>query len=105
MNLSDEIERLHALHRSGALSDEEFAAAKARLLHPPPRPGDAPVLAAVSAMRRSTGDRWIAGVCGGLGRATGVESWVWRLAFALLLVWGGAGLVAYLLLWIFVPPE
>ena len=32
-------------------------------------------------------------------------AWVWRLLFALLLLCGGAGLVLYLLLWIFVPTE
>lgn len=33
MNVSDEIERLHRLHESGALTAEEFSAAKARLLN------------------------------------------------------------------------
>ena len=33
MSLSDEIERLQRLHESGALSDEEFAQAKAALLN------------------------------------------------------------------------
>ncbi len=32
MTLSEELERLHRLHECGALSDEEFAAAKAQLL-------------------------------------------------------------------------
>jgi len=39
MNLTDELNKLAALHRDGQLSDEEFAAAKARLLAgeaPPP---------------------------------------------------------------------
>jgi phage shock protein C len=62
-------------------------------------------LAAINALRRARSDRWIAGVCGGIARATGVESWVWRLLFALLLLCGGAGLVIYVLLWVFVPSE
>jgi uncharacterized Tic20 family protein len=33
MNVSEEIERLHRLHESGALTAEEFSAAKARLLN------------------------------------------------------------------------
>ena len=37
--------------------------------------------------------------------ATGVDSWVWRLLMTLLLFFGGTGLVAYLLLWLFVPNE
>jgi phage shock protein PspC (stress-responsive transcriptional regulator) len=31
--------------------------------------------------------------------------WLWRLGFALLTFFGGAGLLVYLLLWIFVPQE
>ncbi len=56
-------------------------------------------------LRRSATDRWIGGVCGGIARATGVESWIWRLVFAVLLIFGGTGLLVYLLLWIFVPAE
>src|SRR5687768_4579326 len=33
MGISDEVERLQQLHQSGALSDEEFAQAKASLLN------------------------------------------------------------------------
>ena len=44
-------------------------------------------------------------MCGGIARSTGLESWIWRLLFALLLLMGGAGLVIYALLWIFVPSE
>jgi uncharacterized Tic20 family protein len=45
MNLSDEIQKLSDLHRSGALSAAEFEAAKARLLQPgapPPIPPEIP---------------------------------------------------------------
>ena len=108
MAISDELARLHQLHQTGALSDEEFARAKAHLLDTGERaarePG-LPGLAAVSSLRRSRKDRWIAGVCGGLADATGADSWVWRLVFAALLVWGGAGLLFYAMLWIFVPEE
>jgi phage shock protein C len=54
---------------------------------------------------RSRRHRMIAGVCGGLAPATGADAWVWRLLFAILFFCGGAGLVIYLLLWIFVPAE
>ena len=57
------------------------------------------------AARRSADDRWIAGVCGGLARVTGVESWVWRLVLTALLLFGGTGGLLYILLWIFVPAE
>lgn len=100
MSLSEELDRLADLHRRGALSDEEFARAKQRLLDPPPFE---PIAEKVNGLRRSRSDRWIGGVCGGLANSTALESWVWRLVFALLLVFGGAGLLFYLLLWIFVP--
>ena len=107
MALSDELAKLQELQQSGALTDDEFARAKARLLGAPgPTVGDAsPGLAAVNAFRRSRSDRWIGGVCGGLAKVTGVESWVWRLLAAVLLLFGGAGLLVYVLLWIFVPEE
>ena len=102
--LAEQIERLDELRRRGALSDEEFARAKTRLLDGA-AVMPAPQLAALNALRRSRADRWIGGVCGGLAQATGAESWVWRLLFALLFFLGGAGLVIYVLLWIFVPAE
>ena len=109
MALSDELAKLQDLHQRGALTDEEFARAKARLLDEPKSRDAAanpsPALAAINGLRRSRDDRWIAGVCGGIARATGVESWVWRLLFALLLLCGGAGLLVYVLLWVFVPSE
>ena len=108
MSLADDLERLAALHRSGALSDAEFASAKARALAAAPAatpsaPGNAAQW--LHALRRSRNDRWLGGVCGGLAPATGLPSWVWRLIFGLLVVCGGTGVVAYLLAWILVPME
>ena len=107
MSIADELCKLDELRQRGTLSDAEFARAKERLLGTatPPPPVPPPVLDAVNRLRRSTGDRWIGGGCGGLARATGLESWVWRLIFAVLILFGGAGIVIYLLLWIFVPAD
>ena len=107
MALSDELAKLQELQQSGALTDDEFARAKARLLGAPgPTVGDAsPGLAAVNAFRRSRSDRWIGGVCGGIAVITGVEAWIWRLSFALLACLGGTGVLLYILLWIFVPED
>ena len=105
MSLSEEIDRLAELNRQGALSDEEFARAKSHLLDAGNPASEESWASAVNALRRSRGERWIAGVCGGLAQATGLEVWAWRLVFAALFFCGGAGLVAYLLLWIFVPSE
>ncbi|HEX4927658.1 MAG TPA: PspC domain-containing protein [Burkholderiales bacterium] len=102
MTIADEIAKLHELHSRGALSVEEFESAKARLLRGAVEPGEGP---AINRLRRSRTDRWIAGVCGGLGRLTDMESWVWRMLFALGLLFGGVSIFVYLVLWIFVPRE
>jgi phage shock protein PspC (stress-responsive transcriptional regulator) len=105
MALSDDLNKLAELRASGALTEEEFVSAKARLLGAQGARADEPVSAAVNAFRRSRNDRVLGGICGGMARATGVESWVWRLLFAVLFIFAGAGLILYLLLWIFVPSE
>ena len=107
MILSDELIKLEQLRDRGSLTNDEFARAKARLLDSPASAGPAagPAIAAVNRFRRSQSDRWLGGVCGGLAVLTGAESWIWRLLFTLLLFSAGAGLVVYLVLWIFVPAE
>jgi len=105
MTLSDELGKLAELRARGTLSEEEFTRAKGRLLNGEDARAAAPFASAVNSLRRSRADRMIAGVCGGFARATGMESWAWRLIFVALLLWGGAGLLAYLLLWIFVPSD
>jgi phage shock protein C len=110
MSISDEIARLHELHQAGILTDAEFQQAKARTLAGTPVTLDKDIKcsstgAGINALRRSRTDRWLGGVCGGLAKLTGVESWVWRLMFALFTITFGAGVVVYLLLWIFVPEE
>ena len=108
MALSDELAKLQELHQRGGLTDDEFSRAKARLLDGAPGSTEThsdAAIAAINSLRRSTSDRWIAGVCGGIAEATGVDSWVWRLVFALLLLCWGVGLLAYVLMWIFVPKE
>ncbi|MBD8541757.1 MAG: PspC domain-containing protein [Massilia sp.] len=116
--LSDEIKRLHELHQAGALSDAEFEQAKARILS-----GASTVSLTkesaftsgssfdthrddlLSGLRRTRLDRWLGGVCGGLARTYGLESWVWRLIFVLFVLTFGFGILIYLLLWVFVPEE
>jgi phage shock protein C len=102
MSLAEELHKLDELRTRGVLSDDEFGRAKARLID---GPHEAPALVAVNNFRRSSDDRWIAGVCGGLAKVTGVESWVWRLVLTALLLFGGTGGLLYILLWIFVPAE
>lgn len=54
-------------------------------------------------LTKSERDKWIGGVCGGLGEHTPIPSWSWRFVFTFLFLFGGAGLLLYILLWIFVP--
>lgn len=105
MSLSDELSKLAELRASGTLTEQEFTRAKERLLNAERPQEPEPLTAAVNSFRRSRNDRWIGGVCGGIGRATAVESWVWRLLFAVMFLCAGAGLLVYILLWIFVPSD
>jgi len=102
MSTADELDKLHQLLAKGALTQGEFEQAKARLLGSAPGPGAG---LAINRLRRSATDRWIAGVCGGIARLTGVESWIWRMLFVLGLVFGGFTVFVYVVLWIFVPRE
>jgi len=52
-------------------------------------------------MKRSKTDRVIAGVCGGIGKVTGVNPWLFRILFLLF----GGGFWIYLLMWIFIEEE
>jgi phage shock protein C len=56
-------------------------------------------------LTRSRSDRIIAGVCAGLGDYLGVDRVVVRIAFVVLALAGGGGIVLYLLAWILIPEE
>jgi len=49
--------------------------------------------------------RVVAGVCAGLATYFGVDATLVRLAFALLTIFGGAGILLYLCAWIVIPEE
>jgi phage shock protein PspC (stress-responsive transcriptional regulator) len=53
---------------------------------------------------RSTDDRMVAGVCGGLAEEFGLPPTVVRLGFVLLTLFSfGTGLLLYLVLWVVMP--
>jgi phage shock protein C len=56
-------------------------------------------------VRRSRRDRVIAGVCGGVGRYLGVDPVLLRIAFIILALANGLGLIAYVVAWVAVPEE
>ena len=111
MSLPDDLQKLQSLREQGVLTEEEFGLAKKRLLEgsadgvaskaeKPSQPASA-----LNQFRRSSTDRWIGGVCGGLAESTGIPSWSWRILFVLTAFLHGLGLVMYLLLWIFAPVQ
>lgn len=57
-------------------------------------------------LRRSTSDKWIGGVCSGIAKRLGVESWIIRMGLVIGFFfgpWSGGLLLMYVLLWIFMP--
>jgi phage shock protein PspC (stress-responsive transcriptional regulator) len=56
-------------------------------------------------LRRSTGDRVILGVSGGLGKHFGIDPIIFRIGFVISLFFGGIGALAYALLALFVPTD
>lgn len=54
---------------------------------------------------RSETNRMLAGVAGGLGEYFGVDPTIIRLIFVLLTVFGGGGVLVYIILWVLIPCE
>lgn len=56
-------------------------------------------------LRRSTEDKVIGGVSGGLGAYFGLDPIWFRLAFVVLAVGGGSGVLIYLIAWLVIPAQ
>jgi phage shock protein C len=56
-------------------------------------------------LSRPRDDRWIAGVCSGLGRRFGISSGVMRLIFLLSCLLPGPQVLIYIVLWVMMPQE
>ncbi len=54
---------------------------------------------------RSESDKKLAGVCGGLADYLNVDVTIIRLIWALVAVFGGTGLIAYLIAALIIPTE
>src|SRR4051812_34451532 len=59
----------------------------------------------VRKLTRSSSDKMIGGVAGGLGRYFGVDPILFRIAFVVLMFAGGVGILAYIGLLAFVPAD
>lgn len=66
---------------------------------PPHQPTD------LGSLRRSLGDRHIAGVAGGLARHFGIDPVIVRVALVVLAFFGGSGVIVYVGAWLLVPEE
>lgn len=107
MGMVDELERLSTLHAAGHLSDDEYAAAKARVLREQTTTTNdsATATSVLARLTRSRSQKWFGGVAGGLATLTDVPAWAWRIFFVLTAFLHGLGILIYLLMWIFVPLE
>lgn len=54
-------------------------------------------------LKRTSGDKMIAGVCGGLARYFNIDPAIVRLVFVLAVFFGGVSPLIYVLLWIVMP--
>ena len=54
---------------------------------------------------RTREGRVVAGVCTGIAAYFGIDATLVRLAFAVFTIFGGAGILIYLLAWIVIPEE
>jgi phage shock protein PspC (stress-responsive transcriptional regulator) len=55
-------------------------------------------------LRRSS-DRIIGGVCGGIAEYFGLDKTLLRVIYVLLVLFGGLGILAYLIFWVIMPNE
>jgi len=67
-------------------------------------PAMPPAAPAARKFTRSSSDKWIAGAAGGRARYFSIDVRLMRI-ITLVLCLTGAGLLAYILLWIFIPQE
>ena len=54
---------------------------------------------------RSVTDKMLAGVCGGLAEYFAIDPVLIRLIFVLAVIFGGSGILAYIILWIIIPQK
>lgn len=74
------------------------------LTNPDPQPANAPSGAPrPPSIRRSTTDKVVGGVCGGLGAAAGIDPLWFRLGFIFLALSSGVGVIVYIIAWIAIP--
>lgn len=56
-------------------------------------------------LSRSSRDKVIAGVCGGLGEYFELDPVLFRLLFVIVTLIGGSGILVYIILWLVIPED
>jgi phage shock protein PspC (stress-responsive transcriptional regulator) len=72
---------------------------------PPPAAAPGPASGVVRRLTRRTDNKVLAGVASGIAAYLGIEPWIVRVGFVVLVPFGGFGLLAYLIAWLLVPVE
>ncbi len=90
------------VHRAIAIigSAREFGEPKRSLPE-----NDAPSRNDVRRLYRSRSERIVGGVCGGVAEYTGLDLTLVRVLMVLFTLFGGSGLLVYIVMWIIVPNE
>ena len=65
----------------------------------------APVSSRASKLTRSRTDKRIAGVCGGFANYFDIDATLIRIVWLTLVIFGGCGILAYLIAWAVMPLE
>ncbi|MGC9666691.1 PspC domain-containing protein [Planosporangium sp. 12N6] len=71
---------------------------------PPPQPTGGAFATKYGLIRPVQG-RWFAGVAAAIGRATNTDPVLWRVLLGVLILFGGVGLLIYVLGWLLIPAE
>jgi phage shock protein PspC (stress-responsive transcriptional regulator) len=72
---------------------------------PPPAAAPGPAPGMVRRLTRRTDNKLLAGVASGIAAYLGIEPWIVRIGFVILVPFGGFGALAYLIAWLLVPVE
>ena len=59
----------------------------------------------VKRLYRSQTDRWLLGVCGGIGEYFNIDPLIIRILFIIFALVFGGGILLYLILWLIIPIE
>lgn len=100
--LPDVLERSVGFPRTMTENETGYAPPPAGFTPPPP----GTPLPPRPALRRTTGDaNVLGGVAGGIARSLGIDPILVRVAFVVLAIFGGSGVLLYLAGWLFIPED